>query len=82
MSLYAQTPVGIFKAVSNRSPRILREIGPIHGLQAKVIKCETFVLFRRRTLLRVNQFQLLPTPNNEIRTRLWTDANPIDPDRG
>lgn len=70
------------QAIAGGGAGVFRKCITIHWLQKMVVKLQAFKLFRRRSCLRVNEFQFLSFTQYKICTRFRAYADPVDSWRG
>ena len=82
MRLQAEAPLGMGKTVGQRQAGVLVQAGTVHGLQVEMREVQMREFIGRRTVLRVDELELLPAFLDQRRPGLGTDADPVDPRRG
>src|SRR5687768_8306687 len=78
MRLQAQPPARMREAIRERGRRVVREPGPVHGLQEEMIEAERLESLRLGAVLGKDELELVALAEAERRTGLRAYADPVE----
>src|SRR5919201_1612123 len=76
--LQAEPPLRMTQAIVDGSRGVIDHVRSVHWLQREALEGEPLEILRRSANLRIDQLQLVPFSQDEVRAGLGADANPVN----